>query len=90
MAQYAGRHPSASDGWEQIGAFEGWKVYTKGQAHTDEWITCKVVADGRVERKANYWLTKNIKTGQCGFARDLAIMKNHRPELHQFVEGLFQ
>jgi hypothetical protein len=49
-----------------------------------------VVADGRVERKANYWLTKNIKTGQCGFARDLAIMKNHRPELHQFVEGLFQ
>jgi hypothetical protein len=90
MAQYAGRHPSASDGWEQIGAFNGWKVYTQAQAHSDAWVNCKVVADGKVQNKANYWFTKNTKTGQCGFARDLAIMKTNRPELHQFVEGLFQ
>jgi hypothetical protein len=90
MAQHAGRHPSASDGWEQIASFDGWKVYTKAQDHSCEWLTCKVAADGKVQNKANYWFTKNTKTGQFGFCRDLALMQNHRPELHQYIKGLWQ
>jgi hypothetical protein len=90
---YMGKVPSGEDGWCELGEVEDdgvtWGVFVKKQAHTEDWVTLKVAAKGRAYRKANYWLVKNFKTGQIGFCRDFATMRQHRPELHQKVEAVF-
>lgn len=79
-----------SDEWKHCGAWVDkdngsieWFVFFKPQAHNHEWRTYKVVANGRVPNKANYWFARNEKTGQLGFARDLASMSDHRPNLYK-------
>jgi hypothetical protein len=63
-----------------------WCVFIKPQNHSDEWFTVKIVANGRAPYKANYWLVTNINTGQIGYARDYAVMRENRPSLHDYVE----
>lgn len=93
MKMYRGKDPDTEAGeWVKIGLAQheglNWGVFMKGQSHSDEWSTFKVCADGRAERKANYWVTKNMKTGQIGYPRDWAIMRDTRPELHGKVENI--
>ena len=93
MKTYIGKEPNTDDGeWTKIGfaKLEGlnWGVFMKEQCHSDEWVTFKVCADGRAKMKANYWVTKNLKTGQIGYPRDWAIMKDTRPNLHEDVERI--
>ena len=64
-----------------------WFVFRKRQSHTNDWATYKVMANGNAEYKANYWFAKNEKTGQLGFARDMALMKAKHSELHMVVEN---
>ena len=83
---YQGKKPNQSEGWNQIGRFIDlsdieWFVYEKNQKHSEEWFTYKIVANGKAISKANYWVARNAKTKQLGFARDVATMKEHRPEL---------
>lgn len=92
VKNYEGRMPHASEGWKLTGVCTAdgieWHVFTKAQAHTDEWFTHKIVAKGRAPRKANYWLARNAKTGQVGFAKDFLVMRTNRPELHAKVEEM--
>jgi hypothetical protein len=81
-----------SDEWKNCGCWVDrensnveWFVFFKYQEHNNDWITYKVVANGRVPRKANYWFAKNKKTGQIGFAKDLASMSEHRPNLYSNI-----
>ena len=87
---YAGRIPDKQ--WSQIGTATDngleWCVYSKGQDHSEEWLTYKIVANGRARGKANYWLARNTRTGRIGFARDYAIMQMDRPNLFTQVEGM--
>lgn len=88
---YAGKPPSEEDGWQVIARpIDGdglqWGIFVQRQPHSDDWVTCKVVVIGRAEGKANYWFAKNIKTGAIGFPRDLAIMRENRPKLHEVVQ----
>lgn len=92
---YAGKHPDLEDGWFLVGTpidKDGvqWAFYAKKQAHTPDWITCKVCAQERAENKANYWMVKNLRTGQIGFAKDFAIMRDTRPDLHAKIEFLIE
>ena len=92
---FDGRIPDVNNGWHQIGeCVDGdqvqWIVFERKQDHTDDWMTYKIVANGRARHKANYWLAKNIKTGQIGFARDYVYMRENRPELHAQVEAIFK
>ena len=90
--KYAGNPPGVDEGWSQVGqcAADGveWCVYAKPQDHSDEWITYKIVANGRAVTKANYWMAKNSKTGQIGFARDYYLLRTNRPKLFEQVDGM--
>jgi hypothetical protein len=59
---YRGNKPDG-DGWEIVGAVEDdlrWLVFVRENANS-EWLSVKVVADGRAPNKANYWLGWNGK-----------------------------
>lgn len=91
---YEGQIPPPDEGWKTEGQYKDadgvqWSLFVKRQDHSNQWLTCKVVANGRATKKANYWLVKNIETGKIGFARDYATMKQSRPELHAYVERVF-
>ena len=65
---YAGNPPADGEGWIQVGkCLDGdeveWLVFSKSQKHTPDWLTYKIVADGRARNKANYWLVRNASTG---------------------------
>ena len=92
---YAGNPPADGEGWNQVGKCMDsddveWLVFSKPQDHTPNWMTFKIVANGRAQNKANYWLVKNAVTGQIGFARDYVHMRDSRPELHAQVEAIFK
>lgn len=93
---YAGKVPNTEEAWSRIKTVvdpsdkSKWMVFSKSQAHTPDWMTYKVVADGRAEGKANYWFVRNSATGQLGFAKDLAIMRETRPALHSQIESFFK
>lgn len=86
---YQGNRPSSEEGWDHIDTVEAdgsqWLIFSKAQRNPD-WVFYKIVANGKVTQKANYWVTRNILTGQLAFNRDIAVMREHRPELHQKIE----
>lgn len=91
---YQGNHPEPHKGWriaDRLSKLDGveWLLYEQDQPHTHEWKNYKIVADGAAPSKANYWMAKNIVTGQLGFSRDLAAMRTTRPGLHAQVERFF-
>ena len=93
MAIHKGNIPDLGKGWHQAGCcVDGdkvsWIVFRREQAHSSEWVYYKIVADGKAKNKANYWLAKNEATGQIGFSRDFAVMRENRPELHNKVEAI--
>ena len=59
-----------------------WFFFCRYQEHSTEWKTYKVVANGRVYKKANYWFAVNVITGQIAFSKDLEAMKTHRNRLY--------
>jgi hypothetical protein len=92
---YKGNIPEAREGWDEIDSFMDkdsveWMIFCKKQDHDQNWWNIKIVANGRAQSKANYWLAINIKTGQLGFARDYVYMRENRPELHAQVEAIFK
>lgn len=92
---YAGNMPQPGEGWNQLGQCNDvddvqWFVFSKSQDHSPEWMTIKIVANGKAKSKANYWLVRNMQTGQIGFARDYVLMRENRPELHQQIENLLK
>ena len=92
---FKGNLPQADEGWMRIGGCKDsdkveWIVFRRAQEHTPDWATYKVVANGRASAKANYWLVRNDKTGQIGFARDYVYMRDNRPALHAQVEAIFK
>jgi hypothetical protein len=93
LKMYGGRHPQPDEGWirETTISMDGvdWILYSKLQAHSDCWTTFKLVVVGRVEKKANYWVVKNMQTGQIAYPADMALMKEHRPKLHEKLEMFF-
>jgi hypothetical protein len=88
---YSGKKPEG-DEWKLIGSCQSddmeWQVYRKSQPHDPKWGTYKICAVGKAKKKANYWLARNDTTGQIGFAKDYAIMRDKRPHLHNQVEAL--
>ena len=85
--KYKGKKPR-TEGWEQIAAIEDevrWLVFVKDNPD-NEWITVKVVADGRVPFKANYWLGWNGK--RFAQVQDTFAIMQRRPELLKVVERL--
>ena len=92
---YQGKKPDESKCWELINSFIDsfnieWLIYEQKQKHSDEWLTYKVVANGKAINKANYWFARNIKTKQIGFARDMATMKEYKPDLFIYVNDLME
>lgn len=91
---YAGSPPKAEDGWSHVHTMQAdglaWLVFEKSQEHSDAWATYKICVQGKAQGKANYWMAKNFKTGQIGFASDYVTMRQHRPELCSMLEVFFQ
>jgi len=59
---YRGNKPHG-DGWELVGTVEDdlrWFVFVRENANS-EWLSVKVVADGKAPNKAIYWLGWNGK-----------------------------
>jgi len=86
---YKGKRPR-TDGWEQIAVIEDdvcWIVFVKDNPD-NEWLTVKVVADGRVPFKANYWLGWNGK--RFAQVQDTFAIMQRRPELLKVVQRLVE
>jgi hypothetical protein len=84
---YRGKRPR-TEGWEHIASIEDdvrWLVFVKDNPD-NEWLTVKVVADGRVPFKANYWLGWNGK--RFAQVQDTFAIMQRRPELLKVVERL--
>lgn len=96
MSKMFAGNPPAGEGWRQIGKCWDsdeeveWMVFSRQQDHAPEWVTVKVVANGRARNKANYWLVKNIETEQIGFAKDYVLMCERRPDLHAQVYAILK
>lgn len=91
---YRGNIPDEGLGWdEMVGCQDAdgveWLVFRQKQTHDENWWNMKIVADGRAEHKANYWMALNVKTGKLAFDRDFGFMKETRPELHSQIQTLF-
>lgn len=91
---YEGNMPLSGCGWDTVGRFLDsdcveWLVFGRAQDHSPDWLTYKVVANGRAINKANYWFARNNKTRQIGFSKDYLIMKNKRPPLFSYIEKMF-
>jgi hypothetical protein len=87
---YKGSIPDKKDGWERVAACSDrdgteWVLCRKEQSHDSTWATYKLCVNGQAPRKANYWFARNEETGQIGFSRDLAILREYRPYLHAMV-----
>lgn len=85
---YFGNHGDGDDGWDRLGIVGrcdgvNWVAYRKEQPSGQEWDYIKVVADGRVPRKANYWLSWN--GSRFGTGGDFLKMAQHRQELCNMV-----
>lgn len=82
VKKYTGKKPRAAC-WSQIGVIEDdvrWLVFVRPDG---EWMTVKVVADGRAPAKANYWLGWN--GSRFGRHADLVSLAQQRPAV---LEGL--
>jgi hypothetical protein len=64
-----------------------WLVFIRDQEHSDIWKTVKVVADGKVTRKANYWLAWDGK--KLAGTSDVKLMQSYRSELYGMVTSFF-
>lgn len=90
---YTGNTPPAEKGWLEIHICQDtdqteWTVYRKPQSHTQEWADYKIVATGKVSRKANYWLSFNSRTEKFSLSRDLGILQANRPKLFSIIQHL--
>jgi len=93
--RYVGNMPSPNEGWEHVGTCRDadgmeWLVFSKAQKHTPDWLTYKIVANGRARDKANYWLVRNVRTGRIGFSRDYVCMRDSRPELCEQADEILK
>jgi hypothetical protein len=65
---YKGNMPDPAIGWVMVRKIgigdESWMIFRQSQEHSPDWANYKVVADGAVKRKANYWVARNDATGQ--------------------------
>ena len=86
---HRGRLPSYSEGWAQFGSHDdddgvNWLMFNRAQPNQD-WLTIKIVANGKALRKANYWLTVNLMNGKIAFSRDQLQMMLYREGLVEKV-----
>lgn len=89
MKKYTGKKPRAA-GWQTsgvVGRDPRWIVFTRVNADT-EWRTVKVVADGKADAKANYWIGWN--GSRFGRHADLVSLAQQRPEVLEGVEKLLR
>ena len=86
MRRHRGRKPDLSV-WREINAsHDKWLVFVDWRKPEATWKTIKVVYDGRCSNKANYWSGVNVKDGRLAMSSDAQNMKEHRPELFEFVK----
>jgi hypothetical protein len=94
MKMQKGRIPTQDDGWQfdcELDDGEmSWALYIKPQDHSQDWITLKLVANGKAERKANYWFCYNVNEDRFGFGRDVMSLQKHRPNLYKKVLDRFE
>ena len=86
VRMYQGNDPGSD--WECVEIFEEegveWYLYRK-EGTNDEWQNFKLAAQGRVQRKANYWFSWNGK--RMNNAHDWVTLTTNRPELQRSVVG---
>jgi hypothetical protein len=87
--RYRGKKPR-TEGWKQIGEVEDggrWFVFVY-ESGDSEWLTAKVVFDGRIACKANYRLGWNGK--RFSQQQDTFAILHRRPELLHKVERMLE
>lgn len=90
MQKFKGNPPILNNGWATVGHVEAdgveWQVFRSKQV--GDWINLKVCAAVRVPRKANYWTAYSIKDKRMAGTRDVLLMRENRPALHEAVFNL--
>lgn len=90
MAMYKGNR-DLSDEWEELFVLREmygaeWSVFSRDTDPECRYLSVKLLADGYVENKANYWLSWDKQRKRLtSRGLDAKLLKDNRPELHQFV-----
>lgn len=79
-----GNVPSGELWIEEPAQVDGWLVFSREQEKGEEWRTWKLVAKGAISGRANYWWVRCVD-GRVGLGRDLAILRQERPEVYTAV-----
>lgn len=87
MRKWEGNRPPRSEGWSYDGLLaetEGaaWLLYTRPVETRDDASAFKLIADGLVINKANYWFMLN-EDAQVLVGKDIKVMKANRPDLYK-------
>lgn len=91
MPKYAG-NPTLPDGWEEIAKTKKvdgaeWLVFMRNNDPDGRYLAVKVCADGKVENKANYWISWDKQRNKLtGRGADIKLLKMNRPELYKIVK----
>jgi len=77
--------PPTDDRWSLATSFQHdgctWLMYAITHTWNTPWLNCKLVADGDVPHKANYWMSWNFKDRRFNNNADFKIMLQHSPTL---------
>lgn len=90
MTLYAGNHPEAGE-WDLLlisKVFDGaeWFIYYRDNDDNGRYLSVKVVADGYVENKANYWLSwDKDRKRLTSRGADLKVLRDNRRGLYDMV-----
>lgn len=84
--KYLGRIPKHSAGWIEVlnledEDFSKWIVFKKTTDEKSEWVNLKMVCDGKVKGKANYWMSINSTTKKFAVRTDNFVLAEKRPKL---------
>lgn len=93
MKHYKGNMPSKHSEWRRIGEAKDnagiqWVVFYKPQKGEGDWRNCKVVADGKVIGKANYWLARNVAQLRFASTTDSMLFIKNKSDIVSVVESL--
>jgi hypothetical protein len=90
MAKYTGGL-DLPDGWDELFALREmygaeWHVFINNNSKHPRYASIKIAANGRVDNKANYWVSwDKEKQKMLSRGKDAELLKKNRPELYDFA-----
>jgi hypothetical protein len=88
IRQYSGVAPKDEDLPVVLGEIDSWRLYQRRKHLHHRYLSLKLVAVGKAERKGNYWLGVDCTARDFTRVRDAVLLREHFPDLAAAVLAL--